>query len=224
MENTGIGEDMYKKLISLFRVKISSFVKSNKRKLGGTLNEVQIDETFWARQKYGYGDPGIATWIFGAIEYETGYCYVEQVKDRKKSTLLPIISREISDKSYVISDRWPAYNAIPNKFRDSVCHKYNFVDPETRADKQKIENLWMHMKKIKHYSYGISLKTLPDHLNVFMFFRNYKDLKLSNFLEIIVIKSNSLLFLYFFIFFKFFFSLSDDRATRFVPLKIIEKG
>ncbi|KAG0436368.1 hypothetical protein DMUE_4260 [Dictyocoela muelleri] len=104
----------------------------------------------------------------------------------KKSTLLPIISREICDKSYVISDRWPPYDAIPNKFRDSVCHKYNFVNPETRADTQMIENFWVRLQKIKHYSYGISLKTLPDHLNVFMFFRNYKNLKLLNFLEIIL--------------------------------------
>ncbi|KAG0442777.1 hypothetical protein DMUE_0012 [Dictyocoela muelleri] len=186
MENTGIGEEMYKKILSLFRSKISQYVKNNKRQLGGTLNEVQIDETFWARQKYGYGDPGIATWIFGAVEYDTGYCWVERVENRRKNTLLPIISREIHSKSYVISDRWSAYSSIPHKNTDSVCHKYNFVDPETRADTQMIENLWMHLKKIKHYSYGISLKTLPDHLNVFMFFRNYKNIKLSNFIEIIL--------------------------------------
>ncbi|KAG0434103.1 hypothetical protein DMUE_5298 [Dictyocoela muelleri] len=93
MENTGIGEEMYKKILSIVRTKISNFVKLNKRKLGGTMNEVKFDATFWARQKYGYGNPDISTRIFGAIEYETGHCYVEQVENRKKSTLLPKISR-----------------------------------------------------------------------------------------------------------------------------------
>ncbi|KAG0436411.1 hypothetical protein DMUE_4242 [Dictyocoela muelleri] len=44
MENNAIGDDMYRKLISIFRVEISSFVNSNKWKLGGTSIEVQIDE------------------------------------------------------------------------------------------------------------------------------------------------------------------------------------
>ncbi|KAG0438577.1 hypothetical protein DMUE_3006 [Dictyocoela muelleri] len=61
MENTGIGEKMYRKIISFVKTKISNFVKLNKRKLGRTLNKVQIDETFWTSQKYEYGNPGIAT-------------------------------------------------------------------------------------------------------------------------------------------------------------------
>ncbi|KAG0441850.1 hypothetical protein DMUE_0749 [Dictyocoela muelleri] len=84
-----------------------------------------------AKQKYRYGNPGIATWVFGAVEYDTGYCWVEKVENRNKK-LLTIISREILSKSYVITDRWSAYNSILDKYTDSVSHKYNFVDPESR--------------------------------------------------------------------------------------------
>ncbi|KAG0433928.1 hypothetical protein DMUE_5364 [Dictyocoela muelleri] len=188
MQNTGIGEEMYKVLLGLFRKKISEFIESNKRQLGGVLKEVQIDETFWAKRKYGVGDVGKSFWVFGAIEFKTGYCYIQKVENRKSTTLLPIINNEIKKKSYVVSDKWAVYKRITDRFTDSVCHKHYFVDPETRANTQKIENLWMHLKKIKHYSFGISLDTIPEHLNVFMFFRNFKDIEFAEFLEIVLIK------------------------------------
>ncbi|KAG0437894.1 hypothetical protein DMUE_3420 [Dictyocoela muelleri] len=54
IENCGIGEMLYSKLIKFFRNKISNYVKLNKRQLGRVLKEIQIDETFWAKiKKYG---------------------------------------------------------------------------------------------------------------------------------------------------------------------------
>ncbi|KAG0432702.1 hypothetical protein DMUE_5477 [Dictyocoela muelleri] len=72
--------------------------------------------------------------------------------NRKAITLLPIISREIKDESYVVSDKWVSYNNIQNKHRDTVNHTYNFVDPISKVNTQKIENMWLHLKKIKHYT------------------------------------------------------------------------
>ncbi|KAG0425434.1 hypothetical protein DMUE_6033 [Dictyocoela muelleri] len=186
MKHCKIGEDKYKTLINLFRERISDFVKNNKKQLGGFLKEVQIDETFWAKRKYGVGNIGKQVWIFGAVEYKSGRCYCEVVDNRQASTLLPIIEREILKKTYIVSDKWSVYQKIQDRYTDSVNHKHFFVDPITKANTQKIENLWMHLKKIKHYSYGISLNTLADHLNVFMFFRNYKDLEFTDFIQIIL--------------------------------------
>ncbi|KAG0438935.1 hypothetical protein DMUE_2783 [Dictyocoela muelleri] len=188
MKNCAIGEDKYKTLLTIFREKITIFVKANQRQLGNNLKKLQIDKTFWAKRRYGVNDIGKPVWIWGAVEHKSGYCYVQVVKDRSAETLLPLINTHIKKKSYVISDKWPVYNMIKNKFTDKVNHKYYFVDPETKANTQKIENLWLHLKKIKHYSYGISLDTLEDHLNVFMFFHNYKKIEFSDFLMIILNK------------------------------------
>ncbi|KAG0426834.1 hypothetical protein DMUE_5944 [Dictyocoela muelleri] len=99
---------------------------------------------------------------------------------------MPLIERHIRNKSYVVSDKWAVYKNIQDRYTDSVNHSRFFVDPITKANTQKIENLWMHMKKIKHYSYGVKLDAIQDHLNVFMFFQNYKDIEFSEFLMIIL--------------------------------------
>ncbi|KAG0434126.1 hypothetical protein DMUE_5288 [Dictyocoela muelleri] len=96
-----------------------------------------------------------------------------------------IIQKQIKNKSYIVSDKWAGYNQIRNNYRDAVNYTYNFLDPVTKANTQKIVNLWLQ-KKIKHYSYRISLDTLSDHLNVFMFFQNYKDMEFVDFLIILL--------------------------------------
>ncbi|KAG0437718.1 hypothetical protein DMUE_3533 [Dictyocoela muelleri] len=93
---------------------------------------------------------------------------------------------------------------IKDKFTDKVNHKYYFVDPETKANTQKIENIWLHLKKIKQYSYGISLDALEDYLNVFMFFHKYKNMELSGFLIIILNKYFFLFFINFILYYYFF--------------------
>ncbi|KAG0440489.1 hypothetical protein DMUE_1708 [Dictyocoela muelleri] len=182
--NCKIGECMYKYLLSLFRNKIGEYVQNKKRKLGGVLKQVQIDESFWTRRKYGVGRLGEPGWIWGSVEVKTGYSYLEYVKKRDAETLISIIKDNIEDKSYVVSDQWSTYKKITGYFKDLVCHKYNFVDPNTKANTQCIENLLAHLKKIKHYSYGIILDTITDHLNVFIFFIIIKTLNLENLLTL----------------------------------------
>ncbi|KAG0441606.1 hypothetical protein DMUE_0922 [Dictyocoela muelleri] len=92
---------MYSHLLSFFRSKISNYVKENRRQIGGNLKEVQIDETFYARRKYNVGDIGTAVWIFGAIEFNTGYCYCQIVENMDVRTLHPIIWEQIKAKSFL---------------------------------------------------------------------------------------------------------------------------
>ncbi|KAG0436521.1 hypothetical protein DMUE_4184 [Dictyocoela muelleri] len=186
MRNTKIGEEMYVSILSIFRKKISNYVNQNRRKLGGILKEIQIDETFWAKRKYNVGYVRISVRIWGCIEFKTRYCYCQVVDDRKATTLLPKINQQIEKKSYIVSDKWAAYNRIQNAYHEAVNHTYNFVDQITKANTRKIENLWLHLKKIKHFSYRISIDTLSDHLNIFMFFfKNYKNIELVDFLTIL---------------------------------------
>ncbi|KAG0441477.1 hypothetical protein DMUE_1030 [Dictyocoela muelleri] len=186
MYNCEIGEEKYASILSLIRTKILQYVINKKRKILGILKEVKIDKTYCARRKYNVGYIGTPVWVWGAVEYKTGYCYLQVVENRQVKTLIPIINREI--KKIVVFDKWAAYNSIQGCFHDTVTHKYNFVDPLTKANTQLIENLWLHLKKIKHYCYGVKLDTLADHLKFFMFFRNYKDIDFSDFLMIILNK------------------------------------
>ncbi|KAG0424073.1 hypothetical protein DMUE_6111 [Dictyocoela muelleri] len=67
MHNCDIGEEKYASILSIVREKISKFVRNNKRQLGGILKEVQIDETYWAKRKYGIGDIVKPIWIWGPL-------------------------------------------------------------------------------------------------------------------------------------------------------------
>ncbi|KAG0436999.1 hypothetical protein DMUE_3930 [Dictyocoela muelleri] len=106
------------------------------------------------------------------LDVKNNKCYLKKVEYRNAETLIPIIESKVPKNAYIISDSWSAYNSLNEigYFHQTVCHKRNFVDPETKVNTQKIENLWMHLKKIKHYSYGINLSTIDEHLSVFMFF------------------------------------------------------
>ncbi|KAG0441675.1 hypothetical protein DMUE_0869 [Dictyocoela muelleri] len=111
--------------------------------LGGVLKEVQIDESFWTRRQYGLGILGETVWIWAPLRKKTGYCYLQHVKNRDVHTLLSLIHQNIKPRSCVVSDKWSAYNKIIKYFQDSVCHKYNFIEPETKENTQCIENLWL---------------------------------------------------------------------------------
>ncbi|KAG0439840.1 hypothetical protein DMUE_2156 [Dictyocoela muelleri] len=147
---------MYQCILKLFRRKFSDFNDKYKTQLGMFLKEVQIDETYWSKAKYGNSRWSRRIWIWGAIGVKLGSCYLTQVKEGYVVRLIPIIGQHIKEKSYFVSDQWPTYIAIKRRYRYSVCHKYNFVDPKTRANMKKIENFWSHLKKLEHYSYGIS--------------------------------------------------------------------
>lgn len=64
--------------------------------MGGILKEVQIDEIFSVQKKYSFGDIYKYIWIFGGVEFKTGYCYCEFVKKKSPiSTLHPIMKSQI---------------------------------------------------------------------------------------------------------------------------------
>ena len=71
--------------------------------------------------------------------------YVER---RDRATLLPIIERECRAKSVIHSDEWKAYSNLNSlRFRhNTVRHKEKYVDPETGAHTQGIEQAWLDAK------------------------------------------------------------------------------
>ncbi|KAG0422584.1 hypothetical protein DMUE_6198, partial [Dictyocoela muelleri] len=64
MNNCGISEEGYVTLLSLFRSKIKKYIENNPVMMGGAFKEIKIDESHWAKRKYGLGKLGEAVWIF----------------------------------------------------------------------------------------------------------------------------------------------------------------
>ncbi|KAG0434691.1 hypothetical protein DMUE_5076, partial [Dictyocoela muelleri] len=181
LENCELSDEGYLTILNLFRRKIKKFINDNPIKIGEPFKEIQIDESPLAKRKYGIGRYSEPIWIFWIIEVKTNIVYLEKVKSRDAKTLVPIINSKIEKKSYIISDQWSAYNFLEQfgYFKNTICHKKNFVNLISNANTQKIENVWMHLKKIKYYSYGINIDTIDDHLSIFMFFWNYRNIDLS---------------------------------------------
>ena len=78
-----------------------------------------------------------------------GKFFVVLVDKRDSATLIPIITSKVFEGSTIISDCWKSYDCLSQHDFEhlKVNHKYNFVDPETLAHTQNIENLWRQIKR-----------------------------------------------------------------------------
>ena len=88
-------------------------------------------------------------WIFGGICRETKACFLVPVERRDKDTLLPIIRAHILPGTRVMSDMWKVYDCLQDEgyVHLTVNHSLNFVDPDTGAHTQGIENRWWCVKR-----------------------------------------------------------------------------
>ena len=111
---------------------------------GGPGKIVEIDESKFGRRKYHRGRVVEGQWVFGGICRETKECFVMLVNSRDKATLLPIIQDRILPGTCVMSDLWRAFDCLNDEgFQHlTVNHSLNFVDPDTGAHTQNIENTW----------------------------------------------------------------------------------
>ncbi len=81
-----------------------------------------------------------------------------------------------------MSDKWPAYMAFfgkdePDYYQHfSVNHSENFVDPESGAHTQTIENLWLLIKKRLRKFNLTDRQYLDNYLDEFCFRRRFKDM------------------------------------------------
>ena len=66
------------------------------------------------------------------------------VERRDKGTLIPITRNQILPGTCVMSDMWKAYDCLQGEGYNhlTVNHSQNFVDPDTGAHTQRIENTW----------------------------------------------------------------------------------
>ena len=117
--------------------------------IGGEGKTVEIDESKFGKRKNNKGRIVDGQWIFGGICRETREMFLVIVPKRDKETLLPIIKSRIRQGTTIISDGWSSYRTLKNEgFTHLVVnHSQNFVDPNTGAHTQNIENLWWQIKR-----------------------------------------------------------------------------
>lgn len=113
---------------------------------------VEIDETCLSKCKYERGRIIRSNqWMFGGIERETKKSFLVLVEKRDADSLLPIIQQYVLPGTTIFSDLWRAYGGIaglPEGYQHlTVNHSENFVDPQTGAHTQNVENMWMRFKK-----------------------------------------------------------------------------
>ena len=105
----------------------------------------------------------------------TKECFVVPVNSRDKATLLPIIQDRILPGTCVMSDLWRAYDCLNDEgFQHlTVNHSLNFVDPDTGAHTQNIENtLWVAKRSLPQT--GRSRDMFENYLLEFLWRRHYR--------------------------------------------------
>jgi transposase-like protein len=153
---TGLAETTVQRYYTHFRRFAGSKLESEL-----TLNKfqtaVEIDESQFGKRKYNRGHVTRTDWVFGICDQAPGgRVYMVCVAQRNTAILMPIIQKYVDRDATVYSGEWAAYNTLNQQgyFHLTVCHKRNFVNPETLADTQRIESLWSSCKywlRARHY-------------------------------------------------------------------------
>ena len=166
----------------------NDWIRENFEPLGGFGTIVEFDESYFSgAPKYGRGGRGHAPsweeenpWVFGIVQRGSLDCWLQQVTNRRRTTLVPILNSRLKQGSVLCSDKWGAYKELEQHLTVEDCehftvnHKKNFVDPDTGAYTQTVEGMWRHMKVFLP-PYGIPPRYLDSYLGAFMWIRYAKQ-------------------------------------------------
>ena len=173
----------------------NDWIRENFEPLGGFGTIVEFDESYFSgAPKYGRGGRGHAPsweeenpWVFGIVQRGSLDCWLQQVTNRRRTTLVPILNSRLKQGSVLCSDKWGAYKELEQHLTVEDCehftvnHKKNFVDPDTGAYTQTVEGMWRHMKVFLP-PYGIPPRYLDSYLGAFMWIRYAKQRDLDLFI------------------------------------------
>ena len=110
---------------------------------------VEIDESLIFKRKYHRGRKmSSQQWVVGGICRETKEIFILPCDYRDRTTLFHIISQNVQTGSHILTDGWKAYIGLEELgyTHDTVNHSDNFVNPETGACTNQIENVWKWLK------------------------------------------------------------------------------
>ena len=145
-------------------------------KIGGPGLIVEIDEAKFGKRKYNRGRTVDGNWVLGGICRETRGIFLVKVEKRDKNTLIPLIEKYVEKGSTIITDCWASYNSLDQLGykHKTVNHSENFVDPESGACMNLIENRWWCVKRQLPTTHTRS-KTFDKHLMEYMWRTLYSD-------------------------------------------------
>ena len=180
LKHVSISRTALRVITSKLNGKISEYFKKNSVKLGGPLSIVQVDETklnFNVKSHRGRGNVK-PKWCFCIVDCtispSLGYCQI--VDNRCSSTLLPIIEDIVIPGSTIMSDEWPSYKVLSENTKYThmtVCHKYNFVCPNTGNHTQNVESYNNRLKLQIKAMKGLTNNGRHDFLLKFMWFERH---------------------------------------------------
>ncbi|KAJ4441106.1 hypothetical protein ANN_10956 [Periplaneta americana] len=122
-------------------------------RIGGPNHIVEIDECKIGRGKFEAGRIVEGSWVLDVIDLETKEVRLEICPNNDKDSLFRLIWKHVAAQTTIMTDCWKRYEGLDvNNFRHlTVNHILNFVDPESGACTNLIENAWRGLKLCFHY-------------------------------------------------------------------------
>ncbi len=140
-------------------------------------NEVEVDETYVGGARHGTRGRGAEgkTAVIG-IAQRKGKVISKVVTDTKRSTVMPLIQKNVTKKAMVYTDEYPIYNGI-----DNLGYKHKEVNHSIgqyvngNASTNTIEGFWSLVKRgISGVYHAVSPKYLQSYLNEYQFRYNHR--------------------------------------------------
>ena len=177
-------------LVIRIQRRLSDLVAAECEPIGGADHIVQLDECCFGKRKYNVGRVGGHKWVFGGIDTTTKCFFTQVVPNRTARVLGDLIIRHVLPGTTVHTDEYPSYLSF---FRNHgeyeyghVNHKYNFVNPETGAHTQSIENLWGQFKRFKRCRGYSKHEYLQSYLDEFLVRRIFPGKERWRFFELLL--------------------------------------
>jgi hypothetical protein len=157
------------------------FYNLNRGKIRGQGSVVEVDEMKFGKRKYNVGRIVEGSWLVGIIDHDANELRVEICPSniRDANIFLRIINDHVEKATTTVNDCWMAYSSFTaDGFNHlTVCDKYNFIDPATYANTQKIESSWRPLRSRLSFK-GVDKDNLADHLGEYFQDASYKKIVL----------------------------------------------
>ena len=176
----------YTKLNQVMLLKIQ---QNEEMLISGQDCTVEIDECLFVKRKYHRGRIlANQKWIVaGVVRGNIKSHFIEFVRNRKRSTMLEVISRRVAPGSTIITDEWRGYLELStilvskNFTHKTVNHSMFYVDPVSGENTNSVEGFWSILKRILRKK-GTNLGDAETRLNLFKveFFKIHHRINLIN--------------------------------------------